>query len=482
MVDVTVAVRAGDAPRGGGGPGHPGSRGWGRCPRLVVGDRYLIGSGEIPDEFPGIVEAGLAGGGIDWPGIPGMAEALAGDPPGGADDHQHDDYPAPPTSTTGASSTTVGRRTSAPDRRPPPPRRPPPGSRCLPGGDDSMWDRFRRDETANSLALVVLGLMLLSVVGAAVYGRRSGSRRGGPGRGRAPPRPDRPGGGDLPGLRGDQWDRGGVRPGGRLQRGAAERVGPGVRGHPGGSHRGGRLRRGARPPGPWLASGRPGVRPTGPGWPCSPGRWPGWRFSVYLTFLEPFVIGATCMWCLGSAVVVTLLLWLTARPGVAAWRRVRGRRGRVMPLPPGFARASPAPRREALEPEPLSSPGPPPSRRTRPRPRPAAPGSRRCRGRRRGAPGAPRRRRAGRGASLAAVVVALRLGLPRLQPGSEGSHDVVPADGGRDASGRQGHPSPRSMAHRVNSLRLVNCSLRKTSDTWVSTVRGERLSESAVSL
>ena len=49
----------------------------------------------------------------------------------------------------------------------------------------------------------------------------------------------------------------------------------------------------------------------------------GVGFSVYLTFLEPFVIGATCMWCLGSAVVVTGLMWLAARPGLAAWQRLR---------------------------------------------------------------------------------------------------------------------------------------------------------------
>ena len=35
----------------------------------------------------------------------------------------------------------------------------------------------------------------------------------------------------------------------------------------------------------------------------------GTLFSIYLTFLEPFVIGATCAWCLTSAVVMTLLLW-----------------------------------------------------------------------------------------------------------------------------------------------------------------------------
>jgi uncharacterized membrane protein/thiol-disulfide isomerase/thioredoxin len=35
----------------------------------------------------------------------------------------------------------------------------------------------------------------------------------------------------------------------------------------------------------------------------------GTLFSIYLTFLEPFVIGATCSWCLTSAVVMTLLFW-----------------------------------------------------------------------------------------------------------------------------------------------------------------------------
>ncbi|MEI2691266.1 MAG: thioredoxin family protein [Anaerolineae bacterium] len=46
-------------------------------PRLVVGDRYLVGSLQISQEFPGIVEQGLASGGIDWPAIPGLAESLA---------------------------------------------------------------------------------------------------------------------------------------------------------------------------------------------------------------------------------------------------------------------------------------------------------------------------------------------------------------------------------------------------------------------
>ena len=41
----------------------------------------------------------------------------------------------------------------------------------------------------------------------------------------------------------------------------------------------------------------------------------GVAYSTYLTFLEPFVIGATCAWCLTSAICMTLLLLLTAGPG-----------------------------------------------------------------------------------------------------------------------------------------------------------------------
>jgi uncharacterized membrane protein len=49
----------------------------------------------------------------------------------------------------------------------------------------------------------------------------------------------------------------------------------------------------------------------------------GTLFSIYLTFLEPFVIGATCAWCLTSAVVMTLVMLLAARPGFEALERVR---------------------------------------------------------------------------------------------------------------------------------------------------------------
>ena len=45
----------------------------------------------------------------------------------------------------------------------------------------------------------------------------------------------------------------------------------------------------------------------------------GTVFSIYLTFLEPFVIGATCAWCLSSSVIMMLLLWASAPLAARAW-------------------------------------------------------------------------------------------------------------------------------------------------------------------
>ena len=45
-------------------------------PMLIVADTILIGDVEIPEKLPGIIEEGLQNGGIDWPAIPGLTEAL----------------------------------------------------------------------------------------------------------------------------------------------------------------------------------------------------------------------------------------------------------------------------------------------------------------------------------------------------------------------------------------------------------------------
>jgi uncharacterized membrane protein/thiol-disulfide isomerase/thioredoxin len=44
----------------------------------------------------------------------------------------------------------------------------------------------------------------------------------------------------------------------------------------------------------------------------------GVLFSLYLTYLEPFVIKAVCLWCLTSAGIMTLLLLATLRPALQA--------------------------------------------------------------------------------------------------------------------------------------------------------------------
>jgi uncharacterized membrane protein len=42
----------------------------------------------------------------------------------------------------------------------------------------------------------------------------------------------------------------------------------------------------------------------------------GTLFSIYLTYLEPFVINAVCMWCLSSAVIMTLIMLLSIFPAL----------------------------------------------------------------------------------------------------------------------------------------------------------------------
>ncbi len=48
----------------------------------------------------------------------------------------------------------------------------------------------------------------------------------------------------------------------------------------------------------------------------------GVLFTAYLTYLELFVIHAICRWCVGSAVIITVI-WVVA---VLAWRREHGAR------------------------------------------------------------------------------------------------------------------------------------------------------------
>jgi uncharacterized membrane protein len=50
-------------------------------PTLIIGDVVLVGSGEIPARFPDLVEQHLADGGIAWPDVPVLVEAIESQPP-----------------------------------------------------------------------------------------------------------------------------------------------------------------------------------------------------------------------------------------------------------------------------------------------------------------------------------------------------------------------------------------------------------------
>jgi len=58
---------------------------------------------------------------------------------------------------------------------------------------------------------------------------------------------------------------------------------------------------------------------------------PGILFSIYLTFLEPFVIGATCIWCLSSAILMTILAQFSVAPGKLAFTHLRTKSSSFQP-------------------------------------------------------------------------------------------------------------------------------------------------------
>lgn len=248
-------------------------------PTLILGQTVLVGSVEIPERLPGLIEQGLAAGGVGWPEVPGLDRALArlGESP----------YASPAT-----------------DR------------------ETSVLDRLAGDPIGNGLAIAVLGGLLVALGrGAARWGdadaRRNTRQEGVPALspwflpvvvlGLAAATyltfVELSGAETLCGPLGDcravqssQYSRllglpvaalGVAAYGVMLAAWALVRTDPGLLGDYG------RV---------ILA----GVALLGS------------LFSLYLTFLEPFVIGATCIWCLLSASAMGLALVMTAGPARAA--------------------------------------------------------------------------------------------------------------------------------------------------------------------
>jgi len=332
-------------------------------PRLVVGDSVLVGSLEIPQVFPNIIREALAGDGLDWPAIEGLESVIPSIPEAPVVVAQVDSTPppqeqpseslppAPPAvERPAALDTTAGieqppspdtalrvaqqpprdtMRSAATDTlRPEIPSAASPDSGVavapatlgdIPVGRVSILDAFRSDPVGNSASVFVLVVMIASVLVVSRSAHRWHERSG---LGVAVP---------LLAVMG-------VVVAGYLTyvetSGAVAVCGPV-----------GDCNAVQQSPYAKLF----GVVPVGllgllsyimviVGWFAA--RWAkqsladwarlmllaiafiGTLFSIYLTFLEPFVIGATCMWCLTSSVVITLLLWLTAGPGSEAWTRV----------------------------------------------------------------------------------------------------------------------------------------------------------------
>lgn len=128
-------------------------------PLLVMGDVYLMSSLDIPQQLPGIIENGLAGGGIAGPDFPGFYELLEAegllipevpDPP-------QNDSPSDPEITGEANTGMVSDQTEA-------------GSTGNIEEAVSVTEkmtlagRFAQDKAGNTLSvLVLLGTVLLII-------------------------------------------------------------------------------------------------------------------------------------------------------------------------------------------------------------------------------------------------------------------------------------------------------------------------------
>lgn len=275
-------------------------------PALAVGERLLVGSADIPDQFPGIIESGLIEGGIGWPAIPGLLQAI--------------DSLSPDLEATAAQTPQEATATPTPEAGNE--ERTPTTEMDSHTAGMGMWDRFRLDPIGNGIAVFILIGMLI-VAGVALFRWAFWAAQS-----------------QAPAL---SWL---VPTLSLLGAGVAAYLmyvestqtlavcGPigdcnAVQGSPYA-----RLF-GILPVGLFGLAGYVSILAGSIVAMRSEGRAAAWAtvvvfglalfgtlFSIYLTFLEPFVIGASCAWCLTSAVLITGIFWLTSDPARQAVGRI----------------------------------------------------------------------------------------------------------------------------------------------------------------
>jgi uncharacterized membrane protein len=129
-------------------------------PTLVVDDVVLVGSGEIPEQFPTLFEEGLAAGGIDWPDIPGLAEILSA-----AEAEPSPTAASPATATPVTASATVPPATTTPLPSPTATSAPP----VLTVGEDEILSGEAQEPPPDPLGFTLAGVVLAGMVVACCY-------------------------------------------------------------------------------------------------------------------------------------------------------------------------------------------------------------------------------------------------------------------------------------------------------------------------
>jgi uncharacterized membrane protein len=286
-------------------------------PFLVIGDTYLVGSLDIPQKFPGLIKTYMAKGGVGLPLIPGLAEALATAQPTESPTNMPKTTPIIVPTTTVVSPTLPTPTLLAASTLTPTP------GLLLTGEQTSgIGSNFAHDPLGNSLAVVILVGMIFSVGGIVIFFRHiPGASLSNPW-GWAIPILCTIGFGiasylayvemtQVTAVCGPVGDCNTVQQSeyarlfGLLPIGLLGLVGYVVISL---AWIVGRFGKGNLAE---LASlALLGMTAFGT------------LFSIYLTFLEPFVIGATCAWCLTSALIMTVLLWLSVAPASLAISRL----------------------------------------------------------------------------------------------------------------------------------------------------------------